>query len=422
MLHLSNFIKRSAALCGALLLLVALILPLIAAPRVSAAQLTERYLSLSSSAPGTATVGAAGTGGNGQRAKHTVGFKVATTGNVGSILIQYCTSPVTAVSCTTPTNMTANNLPNNSTSLATTGFSSQNFAVDKTTSNPTGCNGGTSTTRDNCVLIKRSSAASETATTAVTIAYGGTSSDYITNPSPVNYSFFARITTYSDTGYTTSVDTGSVAAATAQQITITARVPERLEFSVGVGTGSPLVPPAPTAACTPFSDSGALTLGDTNGVLSTATTYDAWSYFRVNSNTTYGTRIYYSGDTLKNGANSITAIPPSAGEGQVSVNATRQFGLAIDQNKTESGAGYSFTHLSKTVGAYDEGHGTITGGSPTAEFAFETSSITTPIEIASSTAGISCDTGAVRYIANISTDTPAGIYTTTITYIATGTY
>lgn len=418
MLHLSNFIKRFVALNVAVLLIFTIAIPVFLPAMANAALVTERSITLSSSAPGTATTGTAGEGLNGQKAKHTVGFKVATTGNVGSILIQYCTSPVVAVACTTPTGFNANNLPNASTSLATTGFSAQNFSVDKTTTNPTGCNGASGTTRDNCVLIKRVTTASEAANTAVTIAYGGTASDYITNPTTVNYSFYARITTYSDTAFTTAVDNGSVAASTAQQITITARVAERLELSVGVGSPVGTLPAAGTT-CAPINDAGAINLGDANGVLSTNTAYDAYSFFRVNSNTTYGTKIYYSGDTLRNGANVITAMPTAAGAGTASTPGTRQFGLAFDNTNTN----YSFTDLQRIIaGDYDAGNGTINPAGGTARFAFETTSLTTPVEIANSTAGINCDTGAIRYVANVSTNTPAGIYTTTITYIATGTY
>jgi hypothetical protein len=416
--------KRFAAFSAALLLFMGLFIPVFIPMRANAAILTTRSINLSSSAVGTVAVGAEGTGGNGQKAKHTVTFTMGTSGaTVGSIVIMYCTSPVLQTTCTTPTGMTAQNL----TAATVSGLNvAQGFTLDTTTSNASlapsadGVCNGSGTTRVNCVAVKRATAAAETGTPAATIEYGGGASDYITNPTTANYSFYARILVFSDTAFTTRVDYGGVAASTAQQITVTAKVAERLEFSVGVGSPAG-DPPAPSTNCVPLSDSGALTLGDANGVLSTAQAYDAHSYFRVNSNTTSGTKIYYSGDTLKNGSNVITAMPPNAGAGTSSVPGTKQFGIAIDQDDTAGGDGYSFTHLTKTVGAYDEGHGTITTGG-TAKLAFETASITTPVEIATSTSGIACDTGSVRYIANVSTDTPAGIYTTTITYIATGTY
>jgi hypothetical protein len=427
-LRLSNILRRFSALFAAILLLAGIAIPLATpSPADAVALLTARSLTLSSSAVGTVSTGNPGEGNNGAKTKHTVGFTLATGGNVGSILIQYCTSPVIGVTCTTPTGFDANNLPNASSTLATTGFNAGAFSVDKATSNPSGCNGGTSTTRDNCVLIKRSSAVSESAT-AKTVAYGGSSSDYIKNPTTANYSFYARIFTYSDTGYATLVDNGGVAASTTQGITITAKVAEKLDFSVGTTVTHPTDP----QTCTPFNDAGTLTLGDVNGVLATNQAYDAHSYFRVNSNSVGGTVIYYSGDTLKNGANSITSAGLST-NGVSSTPGFKQFGLALDQNDTNpnsnTGAGYSFTDLNPNnhtnIGAhpydYSAGGGSITSGG-TAKFQFDTASLTSPDPVAYSTGGIQCDTGSIRYVANVSNSTPAGIYTTTITYIATGTY
>ena len=117
---------------------------------------------------------------------------------------------------------------------------------------------------------------------------------------------------------------------------------------------------------------------------------------------------------------------PNPDEGTQSQPGTEQFGLAIDQSDTDpngtpgDGDGYDFTDMTKTA-PYHEGHGTITNLG-TAKFAFQTSSTTTPVEIASSASGIACATGSVRYVANVSTSTPAGIYRTTITFIAVGTY
>jgi hypothetical protein len=163
-------------------------------------------------------------------------------------------------------------------------------------------------------------------------------------------------------------------------------------------------------------------------VLSTSVAYDARSYFRASSNTLGGTVIYYSGDTLKSGANSITSVGLGGGGGTTGVSSTlgtKQFGLALDP----SDSSYSFTDLAANNGSniashlynYSQGNGTITNAG-TAKFQFDTASTTTPRPIAVAAAGIACDTGTVRYIGNVSTSTPAGIYTTTITYLATGTY
>jgi hypothetical protein len=369
----------------------------------SAAQITSRSLSLSSSANGSIAVGTAGTGTNGQKARYTFNFTMPTSGAVGSVLFQFCKTPFPGTLCETPDGLNAATVASK-TSVAFTGFS-----VDTTTNltgAPWGCS-GTTPGRTNCIAL--TDATPTTVTGAATVSFGGGASDYITNPTTDNQTFYARITTYSDAAYTTAVDTGTVVNSTAQQIDITAKVQETLNFSVGV---TPVAPNGNT--CTPLSDSGALALGDANGVLSSLQAYSAYSYFRINTNANGGTKVYYSGDTLKSGANSIAAIGTSAAVSDVGAS---QFGLAIDDTNTVSGSGHSFTSLAATA-PYNNGDGTIVEPGGTAQFAFDTASLTTPVEIATTSSVIACDTGSVRYLGNISTTTPPGIYTTSITYLA----
>jgi hypothetical protein len=148
-------------------------------------------------------------------------------------------------------------------------------------------------------------------------------------------------------------------------------------------------------------------------VLSFSQAFDAYSYFRVSTNAINGTSLYYSGDTLSVGGESIDAIGTTAAVSDVG---TEQFGLAIDDTE----ASHSFAELAATA-PYNNGDGVITDAGD-AEFAFDTASTTTPVEIASATQPIVCDTGAVRYLGNISTVTTPGIYTTTLTYLVTPRY
>jgi len=415
------FPKRFFALAATLLFVLALVLPIVKPGRADAAQLTSRKITLSSSANGSISTDAGGSavspgnGGNGAKAKHTVEATMATsTSTIGSILIMYCTSPIFQSTCTTPTGLDAANL----TAATVTGITgAAGFSLDTATTNAainsaipanTGVCNGASSTRTNCVAVKHTSGQAQTGTPTATIAYGGGASDYIKNPTSENYSFYARIIVFSDIAYATQVDYGGVATSTAQQVDITAKVQEKLNFSVGTA----VTPPNGTT-CTAFNDSSTLALGDGNGVLDTTTQYAKNSYFRVNTNTSGGTKIYYSGDTLKSGSFSITALTSEV----TTAASTEQFGLAIDSSDTQSGSGYSFTSLTAATG-YDEGNGAL----GTAKFNYATGSVSTPVEIASSTGGITCDTGSVRYVANIATNTEAGIYTTTVTYIAVGTY
>lgn len=362
----------------------------------SALQITARKLTLSSSANGNITTGASGSGTNGSKARHTLDFTLGTTGTVGSIELLYCTTPLPGTTCTAPTGLDAS-------TVTTVGGTSA-----------TGWSHGTSGNAPTASRL-RITHTPASMTGAQQFAFGtgsGGANDYIKNPTTDNQSFFIRITTFSDAAWTTTVDQGTVANSTAQQIDITAKVQEVLNFSVGS------TPTAPTASCAAFSDNGALALGDpTEGTLSFSQAYDAHSYFRVNTNANGGTLIYYSGDTLKSGSNSISAIGASAAASAVG---TSQFGLGIDSSDTQSGSGYSFTSLTATS-PYGTGNGTITNAG-TAQFAYNTASLTTPVQIASAAGPITCDTGSVRYLGNISTTTPPGIYTTTISYLAVPTY
>ncbi len=376
--------------------------------RASAVELISRSLTITSSANGTINSdialnpAAPGSGGNGQKTAETFSFILPQTGNIGSIDYLYCTTPLPGTTCTAPTGLSTSNVLSIQSQTGWTDTGGTAFALSSATSNE--------------IKVSRTTPGNETNTsTPVSMKFGGQTSDYITNPTTANTTFFVRITLYSDNAFTTAVDQGTVVSSTAQQINIIAKVQEELAFSVGTTIT------APGIGCTPYSDLGSLQLGDTNGVLSPATAYDAHSYFRVSTNATNGLAIDYSGNTLTSGAtNNIAAIGTTA---TPSHPGTPQFGLAIDSSDLEGGSGYSFTYLSASTSPvdYSNGAGTITN-SGSANFAFDTTSTTTPRLIASSTGIIVCDTGSVRYLGNIAYSTPAGIYTTTITYIAIPTF
>lgn len=436
--------SRSAALLSAVILLFGIVMPVVLKTQASAAsvQLQSRSLTISSSANGTITTDLAGNavpageGGNGQKTKQTYKYTVKSAQNVGSILIKFCDDPIAVDAtsgpgdgtCNAPTGLSASTITSIvAQSINGTANSTTPFTVDTTTvltGAPWGC-AGSSPGRQNCIALTRTAAA-VVADDVYQFEFGGTSGQYVTNPTADNAPFFARIQQYDNNNFTTKGDYGSVAASTAQQIDITAKVKEVLNFSVAANAANVT---APGATCTPLttgSTTGAMQLGDTNGVLSFNVAYDAHSYFRLSTNTNGGVQVLYSGDTLKNGSNSIAAIGTTATASAVG---TAQFGLAIDSGDTTPN-GYNFTAglTAATVGSpsgsltnYSGGAGTITNGG-TALFGFNTASKTTPVVLAYAAGPVGCNTGSVRYLGNISTATPAGIYTTTITYIATGIY
>lgn len=211
-------------------------------------------------------------------------------------------------------------------------------------------------------------------TGAQTVSFSG-----VVNPSATNSTFFLRMTTYSDALWTTSIDTGTVAASTAGQITVTASVDETLSFTLATATVA-------------------------LGALSTAATGTGTSAMTVSTNAATGYSLTYSGTTLTSGTSTITALAsPTAS----AVNG-KQFGLNLMSNTTPA------------IGTAVSGSGTgtpSTGYNTTNLFKFNTGDT-----IASATVPTNSNTYTASYIANISGATSAGVYSTVLTYTATANF
>lgn len=397
---LQQVAKRSSSFTIAFSIFVALVLADVAlfSQRASAAQIIQRRVHVSNSAVGTRTAG--------QNVTYSFSFTVpGAASTVQSMDFQFCSTPLPGTDCNLPTGQSVTGVAISGSPTGLTGWAlgTAGNAPTNSWSNGTSGTGGR-------VRITRTAGTNVSSNTAATIAFNG-----ITNPSTADQEFFVRLVTYTDTAWTTSRDNGTVANSTATQIDITAKVQEVLNFSVGVDGNSDGSVDAPTASCNALTEGGALDLGDADGVLSFNQAYDAHSYFRVSTNANNGTVIYYAGDSLVYDTNEINEVGTTA---TASAPGTEQFGLAIDSGDTVTN-GFSFTQLSATA-PYDNGDGLLTAG--TTQFAFDDSSLTTPLQLASAANPITCETGSVRYLGNISTTTPPGIYTTSISYIATPTY
>jgi hypothetical protein len=370
--------------------------------RAGAAQLTSRSLSLASSLDGTETTGAADSETNGSNTTHTFTFTMPTDVTVEAILFKYCTTAIGA--CTMPTDMSAA-----SSTLTSTSFTGT--FVNDTTSLQTEdaeCSVvANAQGRDNCVGITNATGASE-GTGAETVVIAG-----MKNPESIG-TFFVRISVFAVDDYTSLQHDGTVASSTTNGIAITSRVVETLGFSTEAGTSLD----DPSTNCSPLTGTGALSLGQApDYTLAINATYDAYSAWRLYTNSANGTVVQYEGATLTKGADVIDAI---GGTAAAPVIGSEQFGLAADltadsaaityANTTEGGAGQV-----NITADYDGGHGTIASGT----FAFVADTKTT---LGSSSSYVTCDTYAMQYIANISPLTPAGTYTTTIVYFAVPTY
>ncbi len=222
---------------------------------------------------------------------------------------------------------------------------------------------------------------------SVSIVWNG-----IHNPTATNTTFYGIITTYSGSDWTGALDTGSVALSTSTQIQVALTVGETLTFCTGTSiTGQ---------NCATASGS-LVNLG--NGS-STATAVGT-SVIAASTNGTSGYSITVNGLTLASGGNTIDALSA----GGASAIGSKQFGINLAAANT-----------TPVVGAVKTGTGTATaaaGYGTNDSFKFSTGDT-----IASVAGPSNANTFTVGYIANIDGITPAGSYTTNLTYIATANF
>ncbi|MBI3889046.1 hypothetical protein HY312_00505 [Candidatus Saccharibacteria bacterium] len=337
---------------------------------------------------------------------------------------------------------------------------------------------GVTTGKKNMIRLTNGTGINPAAGEVVQIVFKASTSAYITNPG--SGSFFVKINTYKtdalnqlipnipSTANTNIVDGGvTVANVMTDSIHITTKVLETMSFSVGTenrdttaltggnvhGTCDPILAP----------NDNRLNLGNPNAEYSLETTraWDVNSYWRLSSNSSGGATVYYSGNTL---ANTVGDEIAEVGETKAaSTPGTEQFGLGFvdagldtfdgafttlvsaPNSRHKTPESFPFRTLStQTSGKYAIGtlpaqpistnYNAATGSlyddtdpssvqPGTAQFAFQKSSLTTPVPIAQQNDQvISCATAKMRYVGNIGADTPAGVYTTKINYLAAPQY
>jgi len=310
-------------------------------------------------------------------------------------------------------------------------------------------------------LTNASSTIKPASLTEIEIVFKASLTNYITNPG--SGAFFVKINDYNDDTTlddTTNVDGGvTVANVMTDSIQIQTKVLETMSFSVGTVNPDTVDPTilngggAIHGPCDPIETNEDINLGSAAAEfsLSPSYAYDGHSYWRLSSNSSGGATVYYSGATLSNTVgDNINAIGTTAA---VSHPGMEQFGLAYDATPdtlhgamstlitndaalpVDNRAGYKIPELAPlaamtgyTTGLGDiNADGTVNGSGSTvgsdAEFAFDSNSLTSAVPFADFTTDVvQCSTGKMRYLANISPNTPAGVYTTKLNYLAAPQY
>lgn len=231
---------------------------------------------------------------------------------------------------------------------------------------------------------------------AVTVQWNG-----VHNPTAVNLTYYLRVTTYSDTAWTTPLDTGVVAVSTSQAISLSGTMDESLTFCTG----------ASGSTCSAMTSAGGAASFSQH--FSSASTTTATSTMLASTNGVSGYVVTVNGSTLTcgtcAGSPTIAAMGTQStnGSATTSTTGTAQFGLNLRDNATPNIG----TDKSGGSGNYGTNYGIVDN------FRFFTG------DSVATAAGPSDNTlFTVSYIVNVPGSQTAGTYTATMTYICTATF
>ncbi len=404
--------KRANFWLQALMLASAGVLPLLSSANVSAAQLTDRSVTISTSEPSATNV------------THTFDFTVpgdATTAQ--SIEFQYCSTPLGT--CTNP--------------WADLDVSSA--AIDGTPTGLTGWAVGTNTA--NTIQLTRTDASNVTVDTDVQVALNGISNPEI--ETTIYDTFYIRVSVYEDSAYTTVRDTGTVAGVVTQQLTINGRVQERLEFCVAALGNADATP----ADCDAFPTDTNIDIGVIEEAIAVSPVAndgfngadDDYGIAMVDTNAGGGVTISYFPEADDIGTNQLrnfriddsaacdaletsevdTCFQSAATGGTDLSAAGERFGMhiaCVDRTASEANT----ANLLNNVAAYqaDASDATCEDTEASTTYAWDNTGNAT--QIASSSTVVNDEMLKMRFAARAAATTPTGNYTVTTTYVATATF
>lgn len=297
--------------------------------------------------------------------RHTFDFTLNSVSPVGSIEFEYCSnSPFVGTACTAPPGFSAG-----SATLASQS-GEIGFTIDP------------ASTVNRLVLSRPA-----LLTSAIPVQYVF---DNIVNHSAPNSTVYVRVATFASTdGTGPRTDEGAVAYATTSGIAVAGYVPPYIIFCVGV-----------TVALNCSSSSGVLL---NFGELKTTQPRFLSSQFSVATNDPGGYTTFVAGPTMTSGNNTIPALDPPT----INRPGTSQFGVNLRANSNPA------------VGAEPTGVGSgaiASGYNISNQFFFRNQ------VIASSPISTDFNAFTVSYLVNVSNAQRPGVYSTTLTYIATAAF
>lgn len=415
--------RASALLLAVGLLLANMVAGIVVPEHAGAAQLTTRKVTIDKAKTSDTDV------------SHVFSYTVVTTGSaVQGIIYQFCTTPLGA--CTLPTGMSVQS----ATHDAQSGFPG----------NVTAFTAHTVTNEGDCDMLATSSKMCFERIEATT--GGGAVTHTISNitaPSS-QQTVYVRVSLYSNNTFVSGgkTDEGVVATAYSDQLTVTGRVQERLEFCLAAVDDADALPAA-VSTCAALTDVGIdigvidntaisiapVTTTPTNG------SDDDYGIAMVNTNASGGVVIAFypeaaatgteelrsfrvTGATCTAGGASLTdqCFVDAAGAGETFVAGTERFGVYVACIDTTQG---TTSNLGSVPGAYNGSDNTTASAADceneaATDFAWNDSA--TAATLASSSNVVDDEIVKLRFGATASATTPTGAYSVTTTYIATPTF
>lgn len=293
-------------------------------------------------------------------------FDIGYNTQLGSIRFEFCSNdPIPFIACTPPSGFDI------SGAALTTQTGETGFSIDPGVTN-------------NEILITRAPAIPVPQTVSYIF-------DPVINPDAEG-SYFVRVYTYStDDGTGPNIEESGIAFAINDTFDVTAYVPPYLQFCVGL---------------TITADDCSTATGNLIdfGILSSTSANFATSQMTAATNAIDGLAITLIGTTMTSGVNSIASLSTR----NISIPGTPQFGINLRDNAVPN------------VGVDPSGSGVITplgDYNIINEFVFNSGD-----QIASSNTTTRFNTLTASYLVNVQPNQEPGIYTATLTYIATATF
>jgi hypothetical protein len=398
-----SFVSRSSAVAAAAILTMAALLPTaLMLGRADAAQVTDRSIQLSNSATGATGV------------EYTIQFTLETAStNLEGIVVDICsgnTSPLIGTACSAPTSFSWGGTPTI-------------VSADVGADDVSGWTVGTLNSNRTLTLSDATgvaTAVNDVVTIVVSAVANPSDVDVVTGGNQVG-TFYGRMVTFNDSaevanyaptnGFNATgvVDFGGAAMSTTNNLTVTARVQESLTFCVYTN--------GPAQDCSTGTGS-AIDIPDATTPLSSSSLQTANAYFSLASNALSGVDVrMWSADSVDDGvlkSGTYTISPFGAGDDAACSTvsgANEQFGMRL----VGSAAVTEESPYNGAVGCYgwdadNSGLDATKVGSSYGD------------SIGSTGGALDEEESEMIFAAKSALTTEAGIYTTDLNFIATGTY